>query len=32
MEFHEGKLIDKMCSYDDYIATQREEALARLEQ
>ena len=20
MEFHEGKLIDKMCSYDDYIA------------
>ena len=28
----DGKLIDKMCSYDDYIATQREEALARLEQ
>ena len=30
MEFVDGKLIDKMCTYDDYIAGQREEMLARL--
>ena len=30
MEFVDGKLIDKMCTYDEYIAGQREEMLARL--
>ena len=30
MEFVDGKLIDKMCTYDDYIAGQREEMLSRL--
>ena len=30
MEFVDGRLIDKMCSYDDYISGQREEMLARL--
>ncbi len=30
MEFVEGKLIDKMCTYDEYIAGAREEMLARL--
>ncbi len=30
MEFVDGKLIDKMGSYDEYIAGQREELLARL--
>lgn len=30
MEFVDGKLIDKMCTYDDYIAGAREEMLARL--
>jgi ATPase subunit of ABC transporter with duplicated ATPase domains len=28
MEFVDGKLIDRLCSYDDYIAEQREKALA----
>ena len=30
MEFVDGKLIDKMCTYDAYIAGAREEMLARL--
>ena len=30
MEFVDGKLIDKMCTYDDYISGQRDEMLARL--
>ena len=30
MEFVDGKLIDKMCTYDEYIAGQREEMLSRL--
>ena len=30
MEFVDGKLIDKMCTYDEYIAGQREEMLTRL--
>ena len=30
MEFVDGKLIDKMCTYDAYIAGSREEMLARL--
>ena len=30
MEFVDGKLIDKMCTYDEYIAGAREEMLARL--
>lgn len=30
MEFVDGQLIDKMCTYDEYIAGQREEMLARL--
>ena len=30
MEFVDGKLIDKMCTYDEYISGQREEMLARL--
>jgi len=30
MEFVDGKLIDKMCTYDEYIGGQREEMLARL--
>ncbi len=30
MEFVEGRLIDKMCTYDEYIAGQREEMLSRL--
>ena len=30
MEFVDGKLIDKMCTYDEYIAGQREEILTRL--
>ena len=30
MEFTDGRLIDKMCTYDEYIAGQREEMLARL--
>ena len=30
MEFVDGKLIDKMCTYDEYIAGQRDEMLARL--
>ena len=30
MEFVDGKLIDKMCTYDEYIVGQREEMLARL--
>ena len=30
MEFVDGKLIDKMCTYDDYISGQREEMLSRL--
>ena len=30
MEFVDGKLIDKMCTYDEYIAGQREEMLARI--
>ena len=29
MEFVDGKLIDKMCTYDEYIAGAREEMLAR---
>ena len=29
-EFVDGKLIDKMCTYDDYISGQRDEMLARL--
>ncbi|MBQ4576135.1 MAG: ATP-binding cassette domain-containing protein [Firmicutes bacterium] len=28
MEFVDGKLIDRLCTYDDYIAEQREKALA----
>ena len=31
MEFVDGKLIDKMCTYDEYISGQREEMLARLQ-
>ena len=31
MELVDGKLIDKMCTYDEYIAGVREEMLARLE-
>jgi ATPase subunit of ABC transporter with duplicated ATPase domains len=31
MELVDGKLIDKMCTYDEYIAGIREEMLARLE-
>ena len=30
MEFVDGKLIDKMCTYDEYIAGQRADMLARL--
>ena len=30
MEFVDGKLIDKMCTYDEYIAGAREEMLARV--
>ncbi len=30
MEFVDGKLIDKMCTYDEYIDGQREEILTRL--
>ena len=30
MEITDGKLIDKMCTYDDYISGQRDEMLARL--
>ena len=30
MEFVDGKLIDKMCTYDEYIAGARDEMLARL--
>ncbi len=30
MEFVDGKLIDKMCTYDEYISGQREEMLERL--
>ena len=30
MEFVDGKLIGKMCTYDDYISGQRDEMLARL--
>ena len=30
MEFVDGKLIDKMCTYDDYISGQRDEMLVRL--
>ena len=30
MEFVDGKLIDKMCTYDDSISGQRDEMLARL--
>ena len=30
MEFVDGKLIDKMCTYDDYISGQRDEMLTRL--
>lgn len=30
MEFVDGRLIDKMCTYDEYISGQREEMLARL--
>jgi len=30
MEFVDGRLIDKMGTYDEYIAGQREEMLARL--
>ena len=30
MELVDGKLIDKMCTYDDYISGQRDEMLARL--
>ena len=30
MEFTDGSLIDKMCTYDEYIDGQREEMLARL--
>ena len=30
MELVDGKLIDKMCTYDEYIAGQRDEMLARL--
>ena len=31
MELVDGKLIDKMCTYDEYIAGAREEMLARLQ-
>ncbi len=30
IEFVDGKLIDRKCTYDDYIAGQREEMLSRL--
>ncbi|MEG1594546.1 MAG: ABC-F family ATP-binding cassette domain-containing protein, partial [Oscillibacter sp.] len=30
MEFVDGQLIDKMCTYDEYITEQREEMLSRL--
>ena len=30
MEFVDGKLLDKMCTYDEYIAGAREEMLSRL--
>ena len=31
MEFVDGKLIDKMCTYDEYISGAREEMLARMQ-